>query len=118
MTSHKFAAARLHQMRAGKSYLRAQGDWRNRDEGSICPRCENTNETFYHVINECPSLATAREGHSNISLDISPESLVWSEKKKGWEEMKHLISFISLNKINFPLKMDAVPFTRADQVQS
>ena len=26
ITSHKFAAARLHQMRAGKSYLKAQGD--------------------------------------------------------------------------------------------
>ena len=75
-------------------------------------------ETFHHVINECPSLAGAREGHSDISLDISPESLVWSEKKKGWEEMKCLISFISLNKINFPSKMDVVPFTGADQVQS
>ena len=56
--------------------------------------------------------------HSDISLDISPESLVWSEKKKGWDAMKRLISFISLNKINFPLQMGDVPFTRADQVQS
>ena len=74
-------------MRAGKSYLKAQGDWKNRDEDPICPRFESRAETFYHVISECLSLATAREGHSNISLDISPKSLVWSEKKKEWEAM-------------------------------
>ena len=71
-------------------------------------------ETFYHVINESPSLAAASEGYSDISLDIFPESLVWSKMKKGWEKMKHLISFISLHKINFPSKMDAVPFMRAE----
>ena len=105
-------------MRAGKSYLKAQADWRNRDEDPVCPRCESREETFFHVINECPALAEARVGHSDISLDVSPGSLVWSEKKKGWEAMKRLISFISLNKINFPLQMGDVPFTRADQVQS
>ena len=94
------------------------GDWRDREADPTCPRYESREETFHHVINQCPSLAKEREGHSDVSLNISPESLVWSEKKKGWDAMKRLISFISLNKINFPLQMADVPFTRADQVQS
>ena len=83
MTTHKLVAARLHQIRAGKSYLKAHWDWRDWEADPTCPRCESREETFHHVINECPSLATARAGHSDISLDISPESLVWSEKEKG-----------------------------------
>ena len=84
----------------------------------MCSRCQSRKETFHHVINECPSLAEARAGHSDVSLNISPESLVWSEKKKGCDAMKRFISFISLNKINFLLQMADVPFMRADQVQS
>jgi len=64
MTTNKFVVARLHQMRAGKSYLKAHRDWRDRKEDPTCPRCESRAETFHHVINECPSLADAREGHS------------------------------------------------------
>jgi len=32
--------------------------------------------------------------------------------------MKCLVSFISLNKLNFPGNMDVFPFTRASQIQS
>ena len=105
-------------MRAGKCYLKAQGDWKNRNKSPVCPRCVSGDETFYHITNEYPSLEGAMEGHSDIFFDISPESFVWSEKKKGLEAMKRLISFISLNKINFPSKMDVAPFMRANQVQS
>ena len=52
------------------------------------------------------------------SFDISPDSLVWKENKKGWEMMKHLILFISLNKLNFLDDRNVFLFTRATQVQS
>ena len=67
--------------------MQAQENWTNRDEDNVSPRCENTDEIVYHVINECPSLVLAREGHPDITLDTSPEYLVWSEKKQEWEEI-------------------------------
>jgi len=118
MTINKFAASRLHQMRAGKSYLKAQKDWRNPEASELCPRCENEPETFEHIIASCQALASARVGQPDEVFDISPESLIWAENKKGWDLMKCLISFISLNKLNFPSNMDVFPFTRASQIQS
>jgi len=118
MTINKFAASGLHQMRAGKSYLKAQKDWRNPEASMLCPRCENEPETFEHVIADCQALASARAEQPDGIFDISPESLVWAENKKGWDLMKYLISFISLNKLNFPTVMDVFPFTRASQIQS
>jgi len=66
----------------------------------------------------CPALVGARERHSEFSFDISPDSLVWKENKKGWDMMKLLISFISLNKLNFPDDKNVFAFTQATQVQS
>jgi len=60
MTVNKFAASRLHQMRAGKSYLKAQKDWRNLEASVLYARCENEHETFIHVVAGCPALASAR----------------------------------------------------------
>jgi len=118
MTINKFAASRLSQMSAGKSYLKAQKDWRNPEASVLCPRCENKPETFEHVIADCQALASARAGQSEEIFDISLESLIWAEHKKAWDLMKCLISFISLNKLNFPGNMDVFPFTRASQIQS
>ena len=81
MTAGKFTAARLHQMRASKSYLKAQRDWRDSDGSSLCPRCEPEDETFIHVITECSALAWARTAYSKFSFDISSESVVWKENK-------------------------------------
>jgi len=106
MTINKFAASRLYQMRAGNSYLKAQKDWRNPEASVLCPGCENEPETFEHVIAGCQALAGARVGQPDEIFDISPESLIWAENKKGWDLMKCLVSFISLNKINFPSNMD------------
>jgi len=118
MTSRKFTAARIHQMRAGRSYLKAHKDWRDPDGSSLCPRCEEEEESFKHVITGCPALAEARVRHSEFSFDNSPDSLVWKENKKGWDMMKLLISFISLNKLNFPDDKNVFAFMRATQVLS
>jgi len=65
MTINKFAAFCLHQMRAGKSDLKAQKDWRNPEASMLCPRCENEPESFEHVIADCQALASARAGVTN-----------------------------------------------------
>jgi len=118
MTINKFDASRLHQMGAGKSYLKAQKDWRNAEASVLCPRCENEPETFEHVIADCQALASARFGQPDEIFDISPESLIWAKNKNRGDLMKCLISFISLNKLNFPSNIDVFPFTRASQIQS
>jgi len=100
-------------MRAGKSYLKAQKDLRNPEASVLCPRCENEPE---HVIADCQALASARVGQPDEIFDISPGSLIWAENKKGWDLMKCLVSFISLNKLNFPSNMDVFPFMRASQI--
>jgi len=118
MPTNKFAASYLHQMRAGKSYLKAQKDWRNPEVRMLCPSSKNEPETFGHVTADCPALASARAGQHEETFDISPGSLIWAENKKGWDFMKCLISFISLNKLNFPRNMNVFPFTGALQIQS
>ena len=84
----------------------------------LCSRCENKPETFEHVIADCQALACAMVGQPEETFDISPGSLIWAENKKGWDLMKCLVSFISLNKLNFPSNMDVFPFTRASQIES
>jgi len=118
MMINKYAASHLHQMRAGKSYLKAQKDWRNPEVSVLCPRCENKPKTFKHIIAAGLALAGARVGQPDEIFDISPVSLIWAENKKGWDLMKCLVSFISLNKLNFPSNMNVFPFTRASQIQS
>jgi len=81
MTVNKFTASHLHQMRAGKSYLKAHKDGRNPEASVLYPRWENEPETFAHVIADCLALANTRaEQHEEI-FDISPESEIWAGKK-------------------------------------
>ena len=53
MGLNKFTAGRLHQMRSGKSYLRAHPSWSD-DAPTTCPSCEEAPETFEHAILDCP----------------------------------------------------------------
>ena len=100
------------------SYLKAQKDWRNPEASVLCPRCEDEPETFKHVIADCQAFASARVGQPEEVFDISPGSLIWAENKKGWDSMKYLVSFISLNKLNVPSNMNIFRFMRASQIQS
>ena len=118
MTSREFTAARILHLRAGRSYQKVHKDCRDPDGFSLCPRCEEEEESFEHVITMCSAQVGARERHSEFSFDISSESLVWKENKKGWHMMKLLILFISLNKLNFPDDKNVFAFTRTTQVQS
>jgi len=51
----KFIAGRIHQMRAGKSYLAAHPSWRAPEADTSCPRCGLEPESLQHSILTCPS---------------------------------------------------------------
>ena len=71
----KFLAGRIHQMRAGKSYLAAHPSWFNKDSPSLCSRCHSAPETFEHAILQCESRRTQRDrllqGISSVN-ELSP----------------------------------------------
>jgi len=56
----RFTAGRVHQMRAGKSYLTAHPTWRSPDADTSYPRCGLEPETFEQAILTCPSSQGAR----------------------------------------------------------
>ena len=56
----KFVACRIHQMRAGKSYLAAQPSWWSQLPNDTCPRCGSVPESFTHAILHCPNKACER----------------------------------------------------------
>ena len=55
MSLGKFIAGRIHQMRAGMSYLAAHPTWRSPNPDASCPRCGLEPETFEQAILSCPS---------------------------------------------------------------
>jgi len=72
----KFTAGRLHQMRSGKSYLRAHPSW-DSEVPTTCPSCLSDPETFEHAILQCPAKDPARTRHLQGVLDVTPDAPVW-----------------------------------------
>jgi len=77
MGRDKFSAGRLHQMRSGKSYLRAHPCW-DSDVPTTCPSCQSAPETLEHAIVQCSAKEPARTRHLQGVLDIGPDAPVWS----------------------------------------
>ena len=73
----KFDAGHLHQMRSGKSYLRAHLAWDD-TAPTTCPSCKEALETFEHAILRCPAKRPARTRHLQGVTDIGPDAPVWS----------------------------------------
>lgn len=111
MSLPKFAAGRIHQMRANKSHLMAQTSWANRDRDPTCPRCGWEPETMKHTV-ECPALAHGRTNKAYGTFDIEPDSELWKNTKKGRGLMKDFSAYIMENRINFPAGIGVFPFTR------
>jgi len=72
----KFTAGRLHQMRSGKSYLRAHPSC-DSNAPTTCPSCLSAPETFEHAILTCWAKEAARTRHHQGVLDIGPDAPVW-----------------------------------------
>ena len=98
-------------MRACRSYLKAHKDWSDPNGSSLYVRNKEEEASFEHVIDVCLALAGAGEAHSEFSFEISPDSLVLKKRNKGWDMMKLLNLFISLNKLHFPDDKTVFAFT-------
>jgi len=67
----KFDAGRLHQMRSGKSYLRAHPSWDD-DGPTTCPKCHEAPKAFEHAILHCSAKRHARTRHLSGGLRARP----------------------------------------------
>ena len=72
----KFTLGRLHQMRSGKSYLRAHPSLVS-EVPTTCPSCLSAPETFEHAILRCPAKEPARTCLVQGVLDVAPDAPVW-----------------------------------------
>jgi len=97
----KFIAGRIHQMRAGKSYLAAHGTWRSPDADTSCPRCGLEPETFEQAVLSCPSRPHSRSRLLHGFTDVGPEAPLWSSLPL----LKRLATFIGVTSMAFPPKM-------------
>ena len=109
----KFSAGRLHQMRSGKSYLRAHPSWDD-DGPTTCPSCQHAPETFEHAILQCSAKEPARSRHLHGVLDIGPDAPVWSSAAL----LGALARFIKSTATAFPPGMFSRPASATSSVSS
>ena len=101
MGLNKFTAGRIHQMRAGKSYLAAHPTWRTPDADTSCPRCSLEPETFEHAILACPSRQGTHSGLLHRITSVGQDAPLWSSLPL----LKRLTTFISVTSTGFPPTM-------------
>jgi len=94
----KFVAGRIHEMRAGKSYLADHAPWTSPDTDTSCPRCGLKPETFEHAILSCPSRQHSRSRLFLGVTDVRPEAPLWSSLPL----LKRLATFIGVTSMGCP----------------
>jgi hypothetical protein len=94
----RFIAGRIHQMRSGKSYLAAHGDWKDADADPLCPYCEEEDESFDHAILHCPAKADERMSRLSGIDELGPDAPLWSSA----ELLLQLSRYISATQTGFP----------------
>jgi len=109
----KFSAGCLHQMRSGKSYLRAHPSWDD-VAPTTCPSCQNAPETFEHAILHCSAKEPARTRHPQGVLDIGPDAPIWSSAAL----LGALARFIKSTPTAFPPGMFSHPSSSASSISS
>ena len=109
----KFSAGRLHQMRSGKSYLRAHPSW-DSDVPTTCPRCQAAPETFEHAILHCSAREPARTRHLQGVPDIGPDAPVWSSAAL----LGALARFVKSTATAIPPGMFSRPTSAASSISS
>jgi len=72
-----FICGRIHQMRTGASHLAAHISWRNRDSSTLCPFCEESDDSFQQAIFLCPAKAQPGLAHLSGVDDIGPNAPLW-----------------------------------------
>ena len=113
MGRDKFTTGRLHQMRSGKSYLRAHPSW-DSDAPTTCPSCLSSPETFEQAILRCLAKGPARTRHLQGVLHIGPDPPVWSSAAL----LGALARFIKSTATAFPPGMFSRPSSSASSISS
>ena len=76
----KFVAGRIHQMRAGKSYLAAHPSWWSQLPNDTCPRCGSAPESFAHANLYCPNRARERALLLGEVTSLDEGSPLWTTR--------------------------------------
>jgi len=97
----KIVARRMHQMRAGKSYLAAHPTWRSPDQDTSCPRYGLEYETFEHAILSCHWRQHSRSRLLQGFTSVGPEAPLWTSPPL----LKRLATFIGVTSTGFPPTM-------------
>ena len=109
----KFEAGCLHQMRSGKSYLRAHPSWDD-TAPTTCPSCKEARETFEYAILHCPAKRPARTRHLQGVTAIGPDAPVSSSATL----LSALTRFVRPTATAFSPGMFSRPSSSADSVCS
>ena len=97
----KFIAGRIHEMRAGKSYLAAHPSWKAPEADTSCNRCGLEPESFKHAILTCPSRQGARARLLHSVTNVGHEAPLGSSLPL----LKRLATYISVTSTGFPPTM-------------
>ena len=74
----RFISTHIHQMRSAASYLAAHLSWRNHLQPTLCPLCEEDDESFQHAILHCPAKSLPRLVNLSGVDNIGPDAPLWS----------------------------------------
>ena len=81
MGLRKFDTARLHQARAGTSYLADQRpNPGGHEPDPLCPRCRKAPESFHYAVIECDARSAQRLKQIPSLLSVAAESDVWTSE--------------------------------------
>ena len=97
----KFVAGRIHQMRAGKSYLANHPSWFDENPSVTCPHCAAAPESFEHAILTCTAKALDRTRLLGGVTSLGPDSPLWTDLPL----LQALRSYILTTKTGFPPTM-------------
>ena len=75
-----FTAGMIHQMRSGKSYLKAHPNWGAFDPDKSCTSWLPEDETFTHAILSFPKNAQQRSPHLPGVVSVGPQSDIWTSQ--------------------------------------
>ena len=73
----RFICGRIHQTRTGASYLAAHVSCWSGDSTTLCPFCEEDDESFQHAILLCPAEAQPPLTHLSGIDDIGRDGPLW-----------------------------------------
>ena len=97
----KFVAGRIHQMRAGKSYLASHPSWWSELPDHTCPLCALAPETFSHAVLHCPRKNRERSLLLGEVISLDEGSPLWSNDHL----IRALGQFITATHTGFPPEM-------------